>query len=368
MLNDKSKRHQAETAALVSIYPRNNDHPPISLPMISLRYHVEQHREEALATALECCKSLVASMANNGARVCPSLGNLFQDNLMLLAEQITGSGEKERISATTRQIEHEVDDWGGRASDYYSQKAAEVREIMLAMTEAAKAATRRDEKYSTQFNDVSAKLQQVGTLEDLTEIRELVSKTAADLSACAERMLDEGAQSIAGLQAQLDAYEQRLQQSERKSETDTLTGLANRAGIERAMREREGIGQPFSVLVVDLNDFKEINDTHGHSAGDDLLKQFADEFRSQFRPQDIVGRWGGDEFVAVTGISGPREVQERVERIRNWACGNYALPGVAEKVHLTASVGVAVWRPGMSAHDVFAEADKAMYGDKKGRR
>ncbi|MEQ1884476.1 MAG: GGDEF domain-containing protein [Bryobacteraceae bacterium] len=335
--------------------------------MISLKYHVEQHREEALATALECCKSLVSSMATNGAKVCPAIGDQFQDSLLLLAEQIAGSREKESLSATTHQIKSEVDDWGRRASDYYSKKAAEVREILLAMTDAAKAANRRDEKYGAQFTEVSAKLQQAGSLEDLTEIRQLVGKTAADLRSCAERMVEEGAQSTAGLRAQLDAYEKQLKQSERKSETDPLTGLANRTGVERAMNGLAAAGQPFSVLVVDLNNFKDVNDTHGHLAGDELLIQFAAELRGQFRTLDVVGRWGGDEFVAVIGTAGSREVQDRVERIRNWACGDYVLPGIVEKIHLTASVGAAVWRPGMSTQDVFAEADKAMYGEKKSR-
>jgi diguanylate cyclase (GGDEF)-like protein len=335
------------------------------MAMISLKYHLERDREEAIASAFEYYQNLVAVVAESGTRACPSIGNEFHGALTILAAKFSGAGEKDGAATAARQVEREVDDWGNRASDYYARKTAEVREIMLAMTEAAQAASRRDEQYGAQFAEVSAKLQQIGTLEDLSEVRRLVNKTAADVRQYAERMVEEGAQSIAGLRAQLNAYEERLQESERKSETDLLTGLANRAGIERAMTARAEASRPFSVLVADLNGFKQINDDYGPLAGDEALKQFSVEFRAQFRALDVVGRWGGDEFVAVIDGAGPREIEELIERIRNWACGKYSLPGVAGKVQLNASVGAATWRTGMSPEQVFAEADRAMYADKQ---
>ena len=113
-------------------------------------------------------------------------------------------------------------------------------------------------------------------------------------------MVEDGRQRIAKLKTQLAAYEQRLEHAERASSTDGLTGLLNRAAMEREIASRVAVACTFCLVMVDLNGFKKINDTHGHAAGDSLLKAFATEFKAQFRPLDPVGRWGGDGDSACT--------------------------------------------------------------------
>jgi diguanylate cyclase (GGDEF)-like protein len=333
--------------------------------MISLKQHMEMQREEALASAIECCRGVVSVIAASGARACPTLASDFQSSLMRLRERLLSSVEPAVLTETGKLIQREVDGWGSRASDYYRKKAAEIREIMLAMTEAAKAVAQRDRQYQERFDQVSARLLSVANLEDIAQIRELVGQTASELSSCAARMVEEGEQSITGLRNQLSAYEQRLAEAERISETDALTGLANRAGFERALHARIHAGRNFSVLLADLNGFKEINDRFGHLAGDELLKSFAAEFRSQFRNLDFVARWGGDEFVVILDAS-PAHIESRVKAVREWAAGEYTVhcDGKPRRIQVTASVGVGFWKPGMSAEEVFNQADRAMYEDK----
>ena len=121
----------------------------------------------------------------------------------------------------------------------------------------------------------------------------------------------------------------------------------------------------FSVISLDLNGFKKLNDTYGHLAGDDLLKQFATELRTVFRSHDVIGRVGGDEFIVL--VDGDLSVANaRLERIRRWVNGSYAVKGNpdAPKVKVTAAVGAAQWNPGESMRDILSRADAAMYADK----
>src|SRR5205823_8090123 len=152
-------------------------------------------------------------------------------------------------------LEHELDGWGTRAGAYYQRKTAEIREIMLAMAEAAQAIGVRDERYRGQLTQVSARLQEIGSLEDLSGIRHLIQSTATELRRSVDRMVEEGRRDMARLTAQVAAYQQRLGEAERASSTDSLTGLANRAGIQRDLAIRVQGPHPFCVMMVDLNGF-----------------------------------------------------------------------------------------------------------------
>jgi len=333
--------------------------------MISLKKCVEQHREELLASSLSSYKSAVTAMASSGARACPSLAGGLQQALMTLAERVVAASDPGELAATGRQIERELDGWGGQASDYYHRKAGEIREIILAMTEAARSVAERDERYKAQFGEVSARLQTAGDLEDLTQIRQLINQSAGELRACVDRMVEDGRESVSRLKAQVASYEERLAEAERASSTDSLTGLLNRAAAERDIAARIRAGRSFCMLMADLNGFKALNDRLGHAAGDELLAAFAGEFRAQFRPLDTVSRWGGDEFVVL--IDGaPADAQARLEQVRRWAFGEYTLgSGTAkQKLQVSASLGLAFWQPGKTAEQLFVEADRAMYADK----
>jgi diguanylate cyclase (GGDEF)-like protein len=142
--------------------------------------------------------------------------------------------------------------------------------------------------------------------------------------------------------------------------------VANRQAIDHRIEERISRGADFCVILIDLNGFKQLNDTYGHSAGDDLLKQFASEMSVLFRAGDLVGRWGGDEFLVVVDAS----LQEAVtlsNLVRTWAFGDYKVAGAGQSipVHVTGAIGVAAWNSRESAVELFNRADKAMYSDKE---
>jgi diguanylate cyclase (GGDEF)-like protein len=144
--------------------------------------------------------------------------------------------------------------------------------------------------------------------------------------------------------------------------TDALTGLLNHGAMHVRVREEiaraKRDGQPLCCVLIDLDDFKRVNDELGHPAGDALLRRVADSLRAEVRPYDQVARYGGDEFVLVlpgTEEQVARAVAERVRvRVRDGA------PRGAGSAIGNCSIGVSAWQPGMTADDLLAAADRAL--------
>jgi diguanylate cyclase (GGDEF)-like protein/PAS domain S-box-containing protein len=149
---------------------------------------------------------------------------------------------------------------------------------------------------------------------------------------------------------------------------DPLTGLANRAlfrdRVSHALALAQRQGHPITVLFLDLDDFKRVNDSLGHAEGDRLLIAAAERFQSCARAADTVSRLGGDEFAIliehVAGSDGRPELLQRLEEAMTYP---FALSG--NQVQVSASIGVATASPGDTADDLLRNADVAMYAAKR---
>ena len=255
--------------------------------------------------------------------------------------------------------------WSARAAHFYEEKTHEVKEILTILAKAASQVGERDQRYAKQFGHLTDRLQATAKLNDLTAIRQSLVKHVAELKICVTKMAKDGEESVAQLRAQMTAYEGRLEEVERVASMDELTGLANRRKVERQLELRAKRGRPFCVLYIDLNEFKQINDSLGHLAGDDLLRQFAGELRMAFRSTDVIGRWGGDEFIVLED-GDFRVGKTGVERIERWVAGEYSVTTEAgpRKVHISAATGFAAWQSNDTPTTILQRADAAMYEHK----
>lgn len=156
------------------------------------------------------------------------------------------------------------------------------------------------------------------------------------------------------------------------ADTDPLTGLPNRRGIatvgEEVLASFSRTGSPFSVLIVDIDRFKGINDTFGHPAGDDVIRHVSNVVSSEIRPSDRAARFGGEEFVAFLRDCSLESAAEVAERIRQAVERSTILHG-GSAIRCTASLGVAVIETAdRDIQDVIARADSALYAAKASGR
>lgn len=152
--------------------------------------------------------------------------------------------------------------------------------------------------------------------------------------------------------------------------TDALTGQGNRRALDELLKQQVALasqtGRPFSVLMLDIDFFKKVNDVHGHMVGDDALRSFAQRVRDYLRQGDVCARFGGEEFVAVLPGATLGTALEVAERLRHGVEATALL--TTPQVAVTASIGAATWQPGQTVDDLLNAADAAVYAAKRGGR
>ncbi len=157
----------------------------------------------------------------------------------------------------------------------------------------------------------------------------------------------------------------------RTSLSDQLTGVGNRVALERHLDREVALNkryhEPLSVLVLDVDFFKRINDSHGHAAGDCVLKDVARKISSACRETDSVYRFGGEEFVVLlnrTDTEGASVIAERIRQSIAAATTSYA----EHRIQATVSIGIATMHEGESVQALFDRADRALYAAKNAGR
>ncbi|MDC8832004.1 GGDEF domain-containing protein [Alteromonas gilva] len=162
-----------------------------------------------------------------------------------------------------------------------------------------------------------------------------------------------------------EKVKQRTLELERQANTDTVTGIASRYAIIERLQQCyssfERYRRPFSILMVDIDHFKQVNDTHGHQVGDDVLHELAQCIFNNIRGSDTVGRYGGEEFLVLLPESNAAKSLELAERIRS----EIEQLHMVNDIHVTASVGVSTITEGISCDVLISQADKALYAAKK---
>jgi two-component system cell cycle response regulator len=150
--------------------------------------------------------------------------------------------------------------------------------------------------------------------------------------------------------------------------TDALTGMQNRRYFDDALREYikefRRIDRPVGLMILDLDHFKDVNDTHGHDVGDEVLRAVASCLRDMTRYHDVVARLGGEEFAVVAPNMNEELLVKFAERIRRAVAGMAVASGNV-RLKVTTSVGLAVWNERETAEEFYRRADRLLYQAKR---
>ena len=229
-------------------------------------------------------------------------------------------------------------------------------------------------RFSDKVNGYAQVIEAADSLASLAEVvHELLGESRAVhelVDAARERLASEQARGSA-LQAKLLGLESELRRLTDEVSTDALTQVANRRGLAQAFALESGRSArdgaeavPLAVGLIDIDNFKKLNDSLGHAAGDRALQSLAARVKSWLRPEDHIARFGGEEFVVLLPGTPLAEGQQVLTRLqRRLSAGLFMHEG--REVFVTFSAGVTVWRPGETVEAALARADEGLYEAKR---
>ena len=202
------------------------------------------------------------------------------------------------------------------------------------------------------------------------DVRHLHVTCIPDLAHAPEGAAGTGSRGFYLMAHDITEHKEHAQVLEQRAMRDELTGLANRAGwsqqFKRGLKDARRRGTSVAVMFLDLDEFKQVNDTYGHEAGDAVLKEFATRLRSTVRTSDVVARLSGDEFVVFLGLDGDPDQSPEIVARKVLAAVELPLEFQGHLLPIKPSIGIALQRgPHFDASTLMRLADEAMYAAKR---
>jgi diguanylate cyclase len=257
-----------------------------------------------------------------------------------------------------------------RATDRLDEVGSRVMHELDAVMAVVSDALGLGHSFSDALEGADRSLAEVGDREQLRVVVETLVRTTHDMRAANETLegrLTASRREISGLHENLEAIRA-------ESLTDPLTSLGNRKYFDRAISaaigEAKRLGEPLSVLMLDIDHFKAFNDTYGHLTGDQVLRLVGMSLKQTVKGQDTAARYGGEEFAVVLPNTGLRQAKTVGEHIRHAVMSRELKKKSTGEIlgRVTVSVGIALMRPSDDADSLIERADTSLYAAKRAGR
>lgn len=295
----------------------------------------------------------------------------FRRRVRSFRQQLRRETDPQTLCYLVADATDEVADFLDRARGQRADREAELRDLVLVLRQVIETVRGDSQHFERALKRSTEALGKVVELEDLREIKRVLTAEVETIrTALADRSATEAGRFEA-LTTRVQTLERSLVQAQAAAATDALTSLPNRGAFDLALREwlaraqRDSVA--FSLAMVDLDDFKRINDTYGHPIGDRVIVSAAQLLQKSLEPGELATRFGGEEFALLLGAPTPGKARQRVTAMLK------ALPPYYEYEHagtkgtiaFTFSAGVTSFEPGDTAETVIKRADEALYDAKR---
>jgi diguanylate cyclase len=277
-----------------------------------------------------------------------------------------------RLVRTVERYKADILDHAEGGRRYLRDREDELLTIIRTLGDGLAALSTDGDSHTRDLDGATARIERLARLDDVRTLRAELGREVARLREISRDKRDRDRARLAQLEQEVDALRGDVDEARRLASTDALTGASNRAGfddelarlVERAVTSRS----VFSLLFVDVDHFKAINDRHGHLVGDRVLRGLAEVLRAGVRRGDTVARYGGEEFAVLLPAARLKVGVRTAERLRKDVAGRRWTADGTDVVRFTVSVGVGEFRAGDDAPALVGRADAALYKAKQSGR
>ncbi len=255
-----------------------------------------------------------------------------------------------------------------RQRTYLNERETEFREIIDLMTSAMTGLDNENRDFYSSIRAQGERFEEITLLDDIKRIKNEMMQEVDKMRAMVRNKEGADQRALDALSSQVDNLKRELDKARHSASTDGLTGVFNRKALDdhlRSLVERNRVtATPFALLMMDLDDFKQLNDTHGHTVGDRMLLAFAEKCRQSVRSGDFLARYGGEEFTLILPGASLRNAMKKAKAIcRTIAEARYAVDDSprSDVVSITVSIGVSAYRKGDTVRGLIERADRCLY-------
>lgn len=339
-----------------------------SITALSLSPHGDRHRAEAL---LALCDHVLGLLAEH-APDTPSLdANGFRRQLDAWRRALHGNEDSHQVARLTRDIAEGCRHFLDRTRAYRTDRESELIDLVNVLREVVDTVRGDSLQFEHELIRSTTVMGRMVEIEDIRELKRALSREVHTLRAAVdERQLNVG-KHHATLTSRVQSLEQSLVTAQAEAATDALTHLPNRGAFDRAVRawvnRAARDGHAFTVAMVDLDDFKRINDNYGHPIGDRVIVAAAQLLQSGSADGEVVSRFGGEEFALLLTSATASQARDRVTALleRMPPAYEFAEGSRTRLVTFSFSGGVTAYMAGDTAESIVKRADEALYDAKR---
>jgi len=292
----------------------------------------------------------------------------FKTGLADFSETLGSEEKTRRLKTHFENRKAGIGAFAKRQKDYLRDRETEFKGIIDILSKAMVTLDSENRAYNRSILEQSRRLEEITLLDDIKRVKQSLLVEVEQLrEAVRDKEARDGAK-IEKLSRQVTVLNSELQSARSESERDGLTGILNRRAFDRYLTDliaRNTVTpQEVALLMVDIDDFKRINDSYGHLMGDSVLVAVVGKCRQSVRGEDVLARYGGEEFaIILPGASLRNAVKKGRQICEAIASTRYVLEGMPsrEALCLTVSIGVSCCRAGDTVASLVDRADKALY-------
>jgi diguanylate cyclase len=296
----------------------------------------------------------------------------YKNSIDLLSEKYKSSEKPKHIELIFEREKITILKFIERQNQYLEDREKELRDIIDLLTKAMANLNVENRDFYQRVYDKGEKIIEITRLDDIKKIKIALKQEVDQMREVVDIKRDQELRQMKFLAGQVSILREELEKTKEKSITDGLTGAYNRMALDEYLAEKvahsEVMKDDFALLLLDLDNFKSINDKFGHPIGDRVLVAVTNKCRSSIRGDDFLARYGGEEFAIVLPGASLKNALKKADQI----CGligttRYAATNNQSEEHLcvTVSIGVGAFKKGDTPASLLARTDKALYEAKR---
>ncbi len=296
----------------------------------------------------------------------------FKRRIDALSEQFTSESKLKTLQNAFDDSKHLIIGYINKEKDYLQDRENEFKNIIALLTTGIQNLTESNATFQVRMFERSARLEDITYLNDIRQIKEELKQEVETIERCLQEKQSQDATQVEALRREVESLRVDFQKAKQASMTDSLTGVFNRqsfdAHLTRLIDHNTITPTPFSLLMLDIDNFKQINDTYGHPVGDRVLLALVQLCQGLIRKDDFMARYGGEEFAIILPAASLRHALKKARAICKTVVGaRYTLDSKHSNaiVSFTVSIGVSTFQPGDTAASLIERADKALYEAKR---